>query len=277
MRTPSLLPLVAACGLMLTGCDAKFPDFNLFGSDDTTRAGTAAPPDGQTADPDGIIYRTREGRQLSREEENRLLGARMHNQVGLDAFSKEDYEAAIQRFGQALSLVPDYVAALNNLGRAYYAVGKFGAALGSYERALALARSMPGRNDRELASIHANIGDVHRQRQEYTDAVTEYLEVLHLAPNMPRAHYELGNLYLKQGRNKDAIYRFTKTLELDARFDKALVGRAIAYNLQGQYAKAWADIVTLEDRGFDVHPELREQVMKGLEHERTKGDYRPGI
>lgn len=216
------------------------------------------------------------GRKLSQDEENRLLGAKMHNDMGLVEFQKKHYDLAAQRFRLALRLVPDYIDAMNNLGRSQYAEGKFGAALAAYEEALSLARAIEPQNSHTQASIHANIGDLHRQREDYDKAILAYQQVLKLQPGLPRAHYEMGNLYLKQGKSRDAKWHFSQTLELDARFNKALVGRAIANNLLGEYREAWDDVLALEEEGFEVNEGLRKAIIKGLREKNADQRFRVG-
>ncbi len=263
---------ILAC-VLVTGCEMPNPFSGSGGGGSRPKQAEGQSGPNLTG---GIYDRSVHGGKLSQEEENRLIGANMHNQLGMEAFSNGDYEIAIERFQLAIRQAPDYIDAINNLGRAYYETGKFGAALTAYEHALALTEAIEPGNVTVLASIHANIGDVHRQRKEYTQAVAEYMEVQRLAPNTPRVYYELGNLYLKQGKMADAVAKFSRTLELDARFDKARLGRAIAYNLAGRYQEAYQDIAQLEQLGYDVNPGLKRAVVEKLKESREAARFRPG-
>ncbi|MHC4873418.1 MAG: tetratricopeptide repeat protein [Planctomycetota bacterium] len=225
----------------------------------------------------GLYERQLLGEKLGTKEKNITTMAKMHNDVGLVEFQKGRYLNAADRFTKAITAVPDYVDAVNNLGRTYYMMGKFGQAMATLKKAQAIAESQRLNNKTILAGIHANIGDIHRQREEYSDAILEYQEVLRLAPLMPRAHYEIGNLYLKQGKYKQAIYRFDKTLELDIKYNKALLNRAICYYCIDEPEKSWKDILKLEERGFDINPKFREKVVKSLKLLKRKEGFQPGM
>lgn len=225
----------------------------------------------------GLYERQLLGEKLGTREKNITTMAKMHNDVGLVEFQKGRYLNAAKRFNKAIAAVPDYVDAINNLGRTYYMMGKFGQAMATLKRAQLIAESQRLDNKNILAGIHANIGDIHRQREAYTDAILEYQEVLRLAPLMPRAHYEIGNLYLKQGKYKQAIYRFDKTLELDIKYNKALLNRAICFYCIDEPEKAWKDILQLEQRGFDINPKFKEKVVKELKLLKRKEGFQPGM
>jgi len=47
----------------------------------------------------------------------------------------------------------------------------------------------------ENATLHYNIGVFHTQRQEYTQAITEFRKALKLNANDPSTHYNLGIIY----------------------------------------------------------------------------------
>lgn len=225
----------------------------------------------------GLYERQLRGDNLNAKERNLVTLAKMNNDVGLVEFQKARYMHAIDRFQKAIGAIPDYIDAINNLGRTYYMMGKFGLAMSTLKQAQQIAERQSLDNSNILAGIHANIGDIYRQREDYTQAILEYQEVLRLAPLMPRAHYEIGNLYLKQAKYKEAIYRFNKALELDIKYNKALLNRSICYYLTGNFKKSWKDIMTLEERGFEVDDDFRNKVVKAIKQERRKEGFQPGI
>ncbi len=214
----------------------------------------------------GIYEKKMLGKKLSKKEENIANMAKMNNEVGLSEFQKRRFDKAVVRFKKAIEVIPDYVDAVNNLGRTYYMMGKFGAALVTLKQAQKIAEGQGIDNKKILSSIHANIGDIYRQRKKYNDAIMEYQEVLRLTPILPRAHYEIGSMFLKQGKYKQAIYRFNKALELDINHNKALLDRAISWYCIDEPKKAWQDIIEIENRGLSVNEGFKHKVLRGLKN-----------
>ena len=53
------------------------------------------------------------------------------------------------------------------------------------------------------------------QATKLSDAETAYQEAVKLAPNDPRTHIALGNLYIFEHKESDAQVEFMKVLELN--------------------------------------------------------------
>lgn len=194
--------------------------------------------------------------------------ARELNNMGLVACQKKDYPAAASLFERAVAEAPDQAALYNNLGRTYYWMGDYRRALGALSKALELQPN---------AAIHANVGDVFRQKGVAEEAIYHYHRALELDPGLARVHYELGNLFLKTHRRANAIFRFDKAIELDPDFDRAYLARAIANHLEGNDGAAARDLEELERRGFAVDPELKRGVLDGLKEEDRRKRFRPGM
>ncbi|MHC4887066.1 MAG: tetratricopeptide repeat protein [Planctomycetota bacterium] len=201
-------------------------------------------------------------------------GARMHNNVGMEAFAKRQFVTAAQRFSMAVRIVPEYVDALNNLGRTYYMMGKFGDAMSTLKAALALAEKE--KNSQMLAAIHANIGDIHRQSKRYEEALASYHKVLSIVPNSARVHYELGQLYLKKQEYQEALWRFDKVIELDINYIDARRGRALVFYLTGQPKAAWREVLAVEKAGYKLNEEFKKAIVKKLQEQREASAFRPG-
>jgi tetratricopeptide (TPR) repeat protein len=100
--------------------------------------------------------------------------------------------------------------------RAHLGLGLLHANLGAEARAREFAEKARSHDDLMpeiyflLALLDERAGDVAR-------AVENYQRVLLLAADFAMAHFNLGNLYLKLGREKDARRRFANTLAVLAR------------------------------------------------------------
>jgi tetratricopeptide (TPR) repeat protein len=51
-------------------------------------------------------------------------------------------------------------------------------------------------------------------RDEWDDAIEEYTKAIELDDNWVLAHYERGELYIRQGKKPDAIADFEKVISL---------------------------------------------------------------
>ncbi|MBN1256212.1 MAG: tetratricopeptide repeat protein [Planctomycetes bacterium] len=288
MRTARFV-LLGLCICVLSGCKpGKIVD-NLKPSEKPVQVS-----DDRTPVKRDLMSKVSRGARLSLEEQNRLQGAKMNNSMGEEAFRNQQYEIALQRFNLAIQQVPDYVDAINNLGRTYYVMQMFDVSLASYQHAQDVAAVIEPDNTEIQAVLHANIGDVYRQRQEYTKALEEYHLVIQLAPHSARAQYEIGNLYLKQAITqypatdrihnqawkertlRNAIKQFDKALYMDGSLSHAIKARAITYTVLKEYNNAWTDIEELEKLNFEVNPDLKKKVLEGLERERKAQQFRPG-
>lgn len=205
--------------------------------------------------------------KAERKERAKDEMAKLKNIEGLQACQRGDYETAIGLFTAAAEheQKPEVY---NNLGRALYWSGRYNMALKAYRK----AEAMGGRN----AALLSNIGDVYRQVGQHDRAMDYYFDALDEQPDLARVHYELGNLYIKRGDYENAIFRINRSLELDPGFNKAMLGRLIAYTLQKQYVKAYEDMRVLERRGYDINKDLRLEVLNGLNAAREETAFRPG-
>lgn len=216
---------------------------------------------GEPKPKDTLIPTTKTARN---EKEKKVLVemAKLANLQGLEACEKGAYEEAIRHFRHAIEN-DDHPSYFNNLGRALYWTGRYEDALRAYEIA---TKKNP--DDPDLLT---NMADVYRQLKNTTRAIELYHAALNIDPNFVRAHFELGDLYLKEAQYKSAEYRLQKVIELDPSNSRALLSRAILYHMTGRSREAWRDIQVLERRGFQVQPSFRREVLEriGLSDEKA--------
>ena len=65
------------------------------------------------------------------------------------------------------------------------------------------------------------------------------------------AHNKLGLIYEQEGKFADAIYEYSKALELRPKFAEAYYGRGLSYFLLNDYEKAWEDVQLARLLGFN--------------------------
>ncbi len=67
----------------------------------------------------------------------------------------------------------------------------------------------------QLASVFANLGDIHQQQGRLDDAVRHYRHALRMDPNQSRIHSDLGRALTSQSRTDEAIEHFSVAVQLD--------------------------------------------------------------
>jgi tetratricopeptide (TPR) repeat protein len=85
-----------------------------------------------------------------------------------------------------------------------------------------------------------------RSQQDYDAAIDAFSSRVDLVPNDPRAHRELGDMYVRQGRHEEALAEFTASLMLDP-------NRADTYTSIGQ--------VHLRESRFDKAADAARQAL----------------
>jgi tetratricopeptide (TPR) repeat protein len=104
-------------------------------------------------------------------------------------------------------------------------------------------------------------GDADMQATKLSDAETAYQEAVKLAPNDPRTHIALGNLYIFEHKESDAQVEFMKVLELDPKNAATHVALGNLYNEQNQHGLAenqYRAAVALEADRANYHLDLGE-------------------
>jgi len=104
-------------------------------------------------------------------------------------------------------------------------------------------------------------GDTDMQTTKLADAETAYQQAVKLAPNDPRTHIALGNLYVFEHKPGDAQVEFMKVLEIDPRNAATHVALGNLYGDQNQRGLAenqYRAAVALESDRDNYHLDLGE-------------------
>ncbi|MHB1604917.1 MAG: tetratricopeptide repeat protein [Leptospirales bacterium] len=131
------------------------------------------------------------------------------NYMGLIAYRQRHYHKAIHYFkaslGDPLYRTPEHP--LVNLGRTYIAMNKPEKAREAFSKAVL-------RNDKDVAA-HFWLGKLLMTTGDFKAALSEFSEVVQIAPNFPRSYYELGKVYLKLENQNKALLSFQEVVRLD--------------------------------------------------------------
>ena len=76
------------------------------------------------------------------------------------------------------------------------------------------------------------------------------------------AYYNRGNTYYTKGDYDQAIYDYSKVIELNPNFAVAYNNRAISYYFKKEYDKVWEDVHKAQTLGYQVHPGFLESLRE---------------
>ena len=108
-------------------------------------------------------------------------------------------------------------------------------------------------------------GDADMQTTKLADAEKAYQEAVKLAPNDPRTHISLGNLYIFEHKPGDAQVEFMKVLEIDPKNAATHAALGNLYSDQNQRGLAenqYRAAVALEPDRSNYHLDLGEVLRK---------------
>jgi predicted O-linked N-acetylglucosamine transferase (SPINDLY family) len=180
---------------------------------------------------------------------------------------------SLSAYLDAIALQPEYADALSNLGNAFRSLGRLERAIVCYQRALAITpdlrsaqagqkRALEELSQRGVAPppqadpIDADIrrGILLQEQGRIDDAVECHRRIVALRPEIPEAHFNLGNACKDQGRIDAAIASFQQALALEPDFAAAHTNLGSALLQQGKRQEA----TLCFRRALALEPELPE-------------------
>ncbi len=171
---------------------------------------------------------------LEPEGELTFLPAEKVFNDGVEASQSGDYEAARDKFLEALEMDPELGAAHFALGGVYLELGDYESAVASANRVLAAEPDNPG-GYRILYEAHSKQGNEQEARQ-----ALDKLSTLDTGGDAAAMVYNEGQASLQVGDLQTAKQRFLEALELDPELTPALWALAIAHMNGKSYGEAAA-------------------------------------
>lgn len=141
-----------------------------------------------------------------------------------------DFDGAMERLQQAVSLQPQNAAVHYNLGSLLHKQGRHDEALAAYDRALALQPM--------LAVAHTNRGLVFKDRGEYGAAVAAYQSALTIDPNSAETFNNLGVTLTELQHYDEAIVQFERSLAIRPDNAETIYNLGFAYRAHRKIDKA---------------------------------------
>lgn len=164
------------------------------------------------------------------------------NELGTILISTAQYHEAANRLTRSIELNPNRARTHYNLGVALSRLGRSGEALASYQRAIA-------QNPAHTRSFY-NTGIIQLKRGNVPEAKAAFLRALEAhSPSMnPKIHYQLGQIYARQGEVDNARRSYRQAVRLRPDYIAARVGLARLSEKKGDVEAAvteWQRVVRL--------------------------------
>ncbi|MBI4838067.1 MAG: tetratricopeptide repeat protein [Nitrospirae bacterium] len=154
------------------------------------------------------------------------------NALGLLSTEFEKYEEAVSYYKRAIAIDPDYSNAMNNLGATYVRMQKWDEAINYFKAAL----TNPLYTTPEMA--YSNMGWAFYNQNDYISAADALKKAILRNPDIPRANYILGLVYVKLGEDNKALEQFKKAVSVASDYTDAHWELANAYLRDGDNEKA---------------------------------------
>ena len=127
--------------------------------------------------------------------------------------------------------------------------------LGFYKRPLDLKRG------RESLVYQ---GQIYQDQGKTEEALWHYTEAIRSNPNLAMGYSNRGSIFIQQKEWDQAIVDFTRAIEIDPNDALAYFAMAKAYVGKQQYDQAWEFSQKALEKGFNVSPEMLEDIKSKL-------------
>jgi tetratricopeptide (TPR) repeat protein len=177
--------------------------------------------------------------------------AEAHNWLGVAIMEKADLPGAIAEFRKAVALDPKYARAYTNLGSALAKSGEITEAVDVFQKALAL--------EPDNLAAHMNLGVALREKGDADGALVHMRRVAAAQPTDASVQYEMGQTLRQSGDLPAAIACFEKALAIDPELREGYYGLGLALKQQSAYKRQSLD----EHPASDLYKRAQEAAARG--------------
>jgi Flp pilus assembly protein TadD len=156
--------------------------------------------------------------------------------LGRLRYTEQRFGDALDCFKRAIALAPGSVKVENNLGLAYEGLNRTDDAVIAYRQAIALQDAGPSEKASEQPLL--NLAIVLRHQGKVAEAQSLLLRAVRIAPQDPRIHEQLGQLYAQQANYAEAAKYLQTATRLDPEKSNLHFLLGQAYRHLGRQAEA---------------------------------------
>ena len=159
---------------------------------------------------------------------------RIHNQIGIIAFGRQDFDTAIRELSRAVEIDPKFTLPYNQLGYAYRAQGKLAEAEKTFQKYAELLPDDPNPHD-SYAELLMRMG-------RFDESIGRYRKALQIDPHFLSAYVGIANdqIYLGKGDEARAtLKQMLGTARTDGEKRQAWFWTAETY----MHEERWADAI----------------------------------
>ena len=166
--------------------------------------------------------------------------------VASELGQKNQYDAAIVKWKEALALSPDDAKAHSNLGVVLATVGRMDEAIAQYKKAVEFEPDYP--------NSYTNLGVAMARKGKLDEAIAYFEKASQLSPWDSKTHSNLGAALAEAGRIDDAVVECQKALQLSPEDSEAHANLAIALAKAGRLDEAIANF----EKALETNPDSAE-------------------
>ncbi len=163
-----------------------------------------------------------------------------YSNLGYSYAMEGNYKKAIDAFEKAIKIKPDYHVAYYNKGKNYRKLKEYQNAIDAFEKAIKIKP--------DFHEAYYNKGAAYGELKKYQEAINAYKETIKIKPNFhvayhgigvaynkkaidAKAYYNMGKIYHKLKKYKNAINAFEKAIKIKPDFHEAHRNLENALNL----------------------------------------------
>lgn len=184
---------------------------------------------------------------------NTSLSADASNYLAMTYLKLNDTTNAIKTYEQSINMNPQRDDIRITLGNLYYSEQRYDEAGKEYEEAVRLNPS---------ANNHVSLGMAYINTERYSEAENIFNKVLRMEPQRPDGNYGLGLIHSKKEEYEDAVSQFLRAIDINDEFYAAYSELGYAYADLGDMEKAQEMVDFLEDESPDLADTLSRYMYK---------------